>query len=223
LIKRVNINIIILISFFTFLGCDSNPINDEKNVLPILGFRDIDMTIIDGKEQVDTIYHTIPNFYFTAHTGKKITNKTVEGKIYVADFFFSHCPSICPIMTTNLKQFHQNTKDIEELIILSHTIDPERDSLPRLNEYIDIHEIDTRDDWFFLRGSQAYTYDIGKDGYLINANVDREAEGGFLHSEHFVLIDRTGRIRGMYEGTNMNQVNQLEKDIRLLIKEEYGE
>ncbi|MFK8039132.1 MAG: SCO family protein [Crocinitomicaceae bacterium] len=206
----------------TFQSCSSDTSNGHQKTLPHLGFRDIELNEVNGTLTADTIYHTIGNFYFTSHLGTPINNETVEGKIYVVDFFFSHCPSICPIMTENLKRFHNSTKDIEELIILSHTIDPERDTLERLNEYIKLHQIETRDNWFFLRGSSEYTYDIGKDEYLINADIDREAEGGFLHSEHFVLIDRLGHIRGMYEGTDTAAVNQLEEDIRLLLSTEYA-
>ena len=193
----------------------------SKYVLPFIGEKDYDY---DQEGNItDTIFHTIPPFYFTAQDSTIITNQTVKGKIYVADFFFTNCPSICPIMTSNMKKFHENTSDIEELLILSHTIDPGRDTLARLNVYINEKEINTRDDWFFLYASQDYTYDIGKHGYKINADVDEKAEGGFLHSEYFMLIDRAGRIRGAYDGTNPTEVAKLESDIRLLIKKEYGE
>ena len=193
----------------------------SKYVLPFIGEKDYDYDL-DG-QIIDTLFHTIPPFYFTAHDSSIITNETVKGKIYVADFFFTNCPSICPIMTGNMKTFHENTKDIDELIILSHTIDPGRDTLARLNAYIAEKEVNTRNDWFFLYASQEYTYDIGKHGYKVNADVDEKAEGGFLHSEYFMLIDREGRIRGAYDGTNPEEVTQLEIDIRLLIEKEYGE
>ena len=204
-------------------ACTTNKDTKEKSkyVLQFIGEKDYDYGI-DGKI-IDSIFHTIPPFYFTAHDSSIITDQTVKGKIYVADFFFTNCPSICPIMTGNMQTLHNNTKDIDDLLILSHTIDPGRDTIAQLNKYIADKEIDTRDDWFFVFGSQDYTYDIGKHGYLINADVDEAAEGGFLHSEHFVLIDREGRIRGMYEGTDPKAVKQLENDIRLLIKNEYGE
>ncbi len=218
---RIVVNRLILFAFLLFALSACKSESEKIHTLPYLGFKDLETTTRNNVLVTDTVYHTIGSFYFTSHTGEAITNETVKGRIYVADFFFTHCPSICPIMTQNLKTFHENTKDIDELIILSHTIDPERDSIARLNEYINFNEINTRDNWFFLRGSQAYTYDIGKDEYLINADVDRGAEGGFLHSEHFVLIDREGHIRGMYEGTDTAEVNRLEKDIRLLISNEY--
>ncbi len=217
-------SIITILVLFLLLGCNnSSEENKKKRVLPILGFHDTEMVTRDGQNVIDTIFYTIPEFYFTGHTGEGISDKTVKGRIYVADFFFTHCPTICPVMTKHLEEFHIRTKDIEELLIISHTIDPERDSIERLNEYIEERGIDPRDDWFFVRGSQEYTYDIGKNGYLVNADIDPAAEGGFLHSEHFVLIDREGRIRGFYEGTDPEQVEQLEKDIRKLIAIEYGE
>ena len=229
--KEVNANVKMKALYLIFvsivmLSCDSGEtfvtINPENSTY-LEPFGEREYTYDSEGQVIDTIYHTIPPFYLTAHDGSIITDKTVKGKIYVADFFFTSCPSICPIMTSSMKVLHENTKDIEELLILSHTIDPERDTLAQLNKYIKAHELDTRDDWFFLYGSQEYVYEIGKDGYLINADVDKEAEGGFLHSEHFVLVDREGRIRGMYLGTSPEEVNQLEKDIRYLINVEYGE
>ena len=219
-IKKIS-NSIFLLSLTFILGCNTNEPKAKQRALPFIGFHDTETKILNGQSIIDTIYHTIPQFYFTDQNGNAISNETVKGKIYIADFFFTHCPTICPVMIRNMKTLHENTKDIEELIIISHTIDPERDSIQRLNEYISLMDIEPRDDWFFVRGSQAYTYEIGKDGYLINADVDREAEGGFLHSEHFVLIDREGHIRGMYEGTSEEQVKKLEADIRKLIAIEY--
>jgi protein SCO1/2 len=221
------INKIALITLLAAIYTSCTPTATDHNklptipTLPIIGNVDYDYNA-EG-DTTDTVYHTIPSFYFTAHDSTIITNETVKGKIYVADFFFTTCPSICPIMTNHMNEFHENTKDIEELIILSHTIDSGKDTLAQLNRYIENKNLNVRDDWFFLYAEQEYTYDIGKYGYLINADVDPEAEGGFLHSEHFVLIDREGRIRGMYEGTNPIQVDQLEKDIRTLIEIEYGE
>lgn len=218
--------LVIFYCFFALIGCTESTqsnIDSKQNtqVLPYIGEMDFDYD--DDGNVVDTIFHTIPEFQFVAHDSSVINSEFVKGKIYVADFFFTSCPSICPKMTRNMEALHNNTKDIDELILLSHTVDPKRDTLTQLNHYINTRHIDTRDDWFFLYASQEYVYEIGKYGYLINADVDPEAEGGFLHSEYFVLIDREGRIRGMYEGTDMNRVNQLEKDIRTLIKVEYGE
>jgi len=225
--KNVALNrMYFLFCLLGLIGCtestESNKNSKQKTqVLPYIGEMEFDYD--DEGQITDTIFHTIPEFQFTAQDCSIVTNETVNGKIYVANFFFTSCPSICPKMTGNMEVLHENTKDIDELILLSHTVDPNRDTLAKLNKYINTRHIDTRDDWFFLYAPQEYVYEIGKYGYLINADVDPEAEGGFLHSEYFVLIDRKGRIRGMYEGTDINRVNQLEKDIRALLKVEYGE
>lgn len=224
-IIKNNITHLSLLSILLFsCGTSTENINntiDTPTPLPYIGNLDFDYNA-EG-EVIDTLFHTIPPFVFTAHDSSFITSENVKGKIYVANFFFTSCPSICPRMTENMKILHDNTADIEELVILSHTVDPKHDTLERLNNYINVRSIDVRDDWFFLHSTQEYTYEIGKYGYLINAEVDPAAEGGFLHSEHFVLIDREGRIRGMYDGTKKAKVEDLETDIRNLIKYEYGE
>lgn len=224
IVKNSLLLLIIALMTFSCETTEDHSDNKKENTpkaLPFIGNMDYGY---DGNGNVtDTVFHTVPKFAFTAHDSSLVTSELVKGKIYVANFFFTSCPSICPRMTENMKILHDNTKDIEELIILSHTVDPVHDTLERLNNYIEVRNIDTRDDWFFLHADQEYTYEIGKYGYLINAEVDPEAEGGFLHSEHFVLIDREGRIRGMYEGTKQGEVEKLENDIRNLIKYEYGE
>jgi len=123
-------------------------------------------------------------------------------------------------MIEQMKRLQGLTSDIEELVFMSHTIDPERDSIPKLRSYIADRNLDTHN-WNFLYGERQYIHDLGKEGYMINAMEDEEAEGGFLHSEHFVLIDREGHIRGLYVGTDTKEVDQLNEDIRKLIENEY--
>ncbi len=189
--------------------------------LPYIGFHDYGNTIKNGEEVVDTIYHTIPEFYLTAQDSSTFSNKNVEGRIHVANFFFTSCPAICPAMIAQMKRLQEKTNDIDELMFVSHTIDPRRDSIPRLNEYIAQKELDTHN-WFFLYGEKQYVHDLGTDGYMVNAMEDEKADGGFLHSEHFVLVDREGHVRGLYTGTETDEVDKLEQDIRKLLKTEYG-
>jgi protein SCO1/2 len=196
---------------------DSSESTNESNeptyvAFPYIGMHDMGPT--------DTIYHTVPAFEFMNQDSVLVTNEDVKGKVHVANFFFTSCPAICPAMIAQMQRLQEMTSDIEELVILSHTIDPERDSIPKLVKYIEDREIDTKN-WHFLRGERQYTHDLGKDGYMVNAMVDEEAEGGFLHSEHFVLIDREGHIRGLYIGTETDQVDQLAEDIKILIENEY--
>ena len=190
--------------------------------LPYIGFHDYGEVERDGKIVYDTIHHIVPEFFLTAQDSSLFTNEQVEGKIHVVNFFFTSCPSICPAMIAQMKRLQGNTADIEELTFLSHTIDPRRDTLARLNWYIESKEIDTHN-WYFLYGEQEYVHDLGTKGYMINAMEDEAADGGFLHSEHFVLVDREGHIRGLYVGTDNDEVDRLEQDIRKLIAKEYGE
>jgi protein SCO1/2 len=188
--------------------------NEEKYTpLPYIGMHDIDLE--------DTLYHTVPSFELMNQDSTIVNNELVNGKVHVANFFFTSCPSICPAMIEQMKRLQEMTNDIDELVILSHTIDPERDSIPKLRQYIADREIDTHN-WHFLYGEREYVHWLGKEGYMVNAMEDEQAEGGFLHSEHFVLVDREGHIRGLYTGTDTEEVDKLNKDIRLLIENEYN-
>jgi len=207
--------------FFALLVFSSCAGNSSDNTvskdtivpLPYLGQHEF-----DGN---DTIYHVIPPYTLLAQDSSEFSNDRVEGKIHVVNFFFTSCPSICPAMIGQMKRLQEMTSDIEEITFLSHTVDPKRDTIPKLQAYIAERNLDTHN-WFFLYGEKQYIYDLGMEGYILNAMEDEKAEGGFLHSEHFVLVDREGHIRGMYVGTENAQVDQLEKDIRKLLKEEYA-
>jgi protein SCO1 len=207
-----------IISLLLITGCAGNAeeatVTAEKIIpLPYLGQHDF--------IGADTIYHTVPAYTLLAQDSSEFTKARVDGKIHVVNFFFTSCPAICPAMIEQMKRLQTNTADIEELMFLSHTIDPKRDTLAKLRAYIAERNLDTRN-WFFLYGDKEYVYELGTNGYIINAMEDENAEGGFLHSEHFVLVDRAGHIRGLYVGTETAQVDQLEKDIRKLLAEEYA-
>lgn len=206
-------------------SCGTSEENTETTVndsgLPYIGMHELEITENDGVKDTNKIYHVVPPFSLMAQDSSTITNQLVKGKIHIANFFFTSCPSICPAMIAQMQRLQQNTLDIDELIFLSHTIDPKRDTIPKLRAYIEDKNIDTQN-WYFLYGDKQYVHDLGIDGYMVNAMEDDQAEGGFLHSEHFVLIDREGHIRGLYSGIDTQQVDQLEKDIRNLIKTEYA-
>lgn len=222
---------LILLSLL-FIRCGSGEnqeSNDQENSpeenyvpLPYLGLHETEIKLEQGKEVTDTIYHVIEPYFLLAHDSSEFTNERVKGKVHVANFFFTSCPSICPAMMEQMKRFNENTSDIKELIILSHTIDPRRDSIPKLVQYRTDKGI-TDENWFFLYGEREYVHELAQLSYVINAGVDSLADGGFMHSEHFILIDREGHVRGLYEGTDNEQVDLLEKDLRNLLKYEYGE
>lgn len=203
--------------------------NSKSSKLAIIGPRELVIeNDADGNPVEKTIYHKIPEFRFTDQDNKPFTSKDVEGKIYVADFFFTTCPTICKEMSGHLVELQAALKKMDDFHIVSHTVSPKIDTPEILNEYAARIGADTKN-WTFVTGDEASIYDIAFSGYFVNASVDSLAPGGFLHSEYFVLIDKEGRIRSRYEdngieravynGTDPKQVRELINDIKKLEKE----
>lgn len=173
---------------------------------------------IETKEgtRPDTVYHTIPKFEFMGHLGRKISNEDFENNYFVADFFFTNCPGICPIMSTQLTRVQKEFEEFDNVKILSHTVDPEKDSVDVLKNYADMYgAIDHK--WHFVTGEKKELYQQARKGYFVTAD---EGDGGpedFIHSEKFMLIDREGHIRGYYNGTDTTEVNNLMRDLHILI------
>lgn len=168
----------------------------------------------------DTIYHTIPDFEFVNQLGETVTNKDYEGKIYVSDFFFATCPTICPKMAVHMLELQKHFYDRSDFGLLSHTINPEHDTVEVLYEYSkNVHAIDSI--WNFVTGSKESIASIARNGYFANAMKDLDAEGGFLHSTNFFLIDRKGRIRGIFDGTSTRDIGDCMDAIEILYREEY--
>ncbi len=167
----------------------------------------------------DTIYHKIAPFSFVNQDGKTITDKDYEGKIYVADYFFTTCKTICPKMTTELIRVQNKFAYTKGLIqILSHTVDPENDSVPVLKAYSEMVHANTAN-WNFVTGDKKELYAMARNSYLLNAT---EGDGGpddFVHSELFILVDKEKRIRGIYDGTDIKSVTNLMEDIKVLMAE----
>jgi protein SCO1 len=201
-----------------YWSCSEKTREDENTVLPKLGNWHINEFEIEGKIVKDTVYHTIADFTFTNQEGKEISNYTTDGKVYVADFFFTTCPTICPIMKTQMLRVYEKFKDEPNFLILSHTLDPEHDTEELLKDYA--YKIGIEDDrtWQFLTGDQEKIFEIGQTSYLTTAMTDKDEPGGILHSGAFVLVDQKGRIRGVYDGTKEDQVNRLMKDIPKLLR-----
>lgn len=167
----------------------------------------------------DTIYHRIPSFKFVSQNGDTITDKTFDGKIYVADYFFTTCNTICPQMATQLLRIQEKFAYAKEQVkILSHTVNPENDSVPVLQAYANMVHADTSM-WTFVTGDKKQLYDIARNGYLLNALQGDGGPQDFIHSEIFVLIDKEKRIRGIYDGTKIGDVNHLIDDIKILLAE----
>lgn len=185
----------------------------KEKPLPIFGERNV--------SNGDTVYHAIADFKFVDQDSTVVTNKTFAGNIYVADFFFTSCRTICPIMKTQMLRVYEATQDLPDVKILSHTIDPEYDTVALLNSFAKRLGV-TSDRWHFVTGQKDSIYKIAQTSYFATAMEDKSEPDGFIHSGAFLLIDKDRHIRGKYDGTKEDDVNRLIADIRKLRKE-YGE
>jgi protein SCO1/2 len=174
-----------------------------------------------GSDVPDTIYHTVPEFSFTNQFGETTTMEDFEGDIMVVDFFFTTCPTICPIMTKQMSRLQWMLEDAayDDVAFLSHTVNPKNDTPEVLLAYGEEAEADF-DKWTFVTGDQEKIFKQGFEGYLLSTQEDSAAAGGFLHSSLFVLLDRDRHIRGFYDGTSSKEVDDLVTDIKMLKKEE---
>lgn len=201
------------------VSCNSTPPAEKR--LPIVGEVDVMYHTVDGKEIADTIYHVVPAFKYINQDSVWVNSKDFKGKIWVTDFFFTHCPTICPPMTTNMKRLSVMTKDLEQHVqFLSFSIDPYRDQPSRLRAYIQEHGIKASN-WQFFTGDEDATHELAKE-FFNGAEKDPSIPGGFGHTPYFSLIDKNGHIRGIYDGTNSDAIDSLENDIRKLLRTEYN-
>jgi len=187
--------------------------NEQKplRTLPYFGQKN---TLKKG----DTIFHTVKPFCFTDQYGEKITEETVKGKIYVTDFFFTTCQSICPIMSTELERVYKQFSNREDVLILSHTVAPEEDSVTILMGYAKLHGVKDRK-WLFLTGDKKHLYEMARKSYLLNAEEGNGDEEDFIHTQNFALVDKERHLRGFYDGTDSLEVSRLIIDINLLLEE----
>lgn len=196
-----------------FSACDSQP---QK--LPILGNREAVIKTVNGKEVTDTLYHQIPDFEFINQDSVKVTQKDFEGKIYIADFFFTTCPTICPKMKTQMLRIYEKYKDNPKVGILSHSIDPRHDTPAVLREFMNNLGIKSKM-WQMVTGDKAKIYEIGQKSYMVSATDDPTQPGGIVHSGAFILVDKNRHIRGIYDGTEPTKVDRLMIDMEVLLNE----
>ena len=196
------------------MGCGAS----GSDKLPILGQREAVTKTVDGKTVTDSVYQSIPDFNFVSQYGDTVTAKTLDNKIYVADFFFTSCPTICPKMKVQLKRVYEKFKGNPDVMLLSHTIDPAHDSVPVLQEFAQNLGVTGRQ-WLFVTGDRDKIYDIGQKSYMVTAQADSTAPGGVVHSGAFILVDKDKHIRGIYDGTTEEGVDKLMTDMDRLLAE----
>ncbi|MGZ4118162.1 MAG: SCO family protein [Bacteroidia bacterium] len=212
--KIINISLLLIATavfvYAFFIYDNKRPVR----YLPIFGEKSYESK--NGK--TDTTYHTVKDFSFTDQDGKTITQKDFEGSVYVTDFFFTTCHSICPIMSTQMERVAEKFKGNPEVKILSHTVDPEIDTVKQLKAYAIKHNADSKQ-WMFVTGDKKALYDMARTSYLLNADEGNGGPDDFIHTQNFALIDKDKRIRGFYDGTDSTDMSKLLKDIDLLLAE----
>lgn len=208
--QKKKFNTIFLLGFFillsaAFMGYYYKVSRETPKTLPYIGEGD----------------HLIRSFSFLNQDGKTITNDDVKDKIRVIEYFFTTCKGICPKMNENMNTVYETFKGNKDVLILSHTVDPKKDTVSAMKEYSLRFNADPKQ-WIFLTGDKKELYDMARYSYLVTA-VDDTAEvdiqSDFIHTEKFVLVDATGHIRGQYDGTDKTAVQQLIGDIKTLLKE----
>ncbi|MFL1894294.1 SCO family protein [Aquimarina sp. 2-A2] len=189
-----------------------------NRVLPVYEPDMVNKELVDSTMQEVRKYHKIPDFSLINQNGEIVTQENYDNKIYVADFFFTTCQTICPIMTGHMKQIQNEVKDDEEVLLLSHSVTPKIDDVARLRQYAtDKGVIDKK--WNLVTGDKKQIYNLARKAYLV---AKTEGDGGpydMVHTENFVLVDKKNRIRGFYDGTNPEAIEVLLEDIALLKKE----
>ena len=211
--KPVLLFVILLLPVLVYLFFSTG--HHHMMYLPIFYPEEVKKTMVDGKEKTDTLYHTIPPFKFIDQDGDTVTQDLFKDKIYVADFFFTTCPTICPKMMSQMHRVSDTNSTTTDFSIISHTVNPDHDSVAVLAEYAKlVHAKSPK--WMLVTGKKKDIYDIAIDGYKLAVATDPRAPGGFLHSELFVLVDKDKRVRGYYDGTDSVQVNKLINDIKIL-------
>lgn len=197
---------IFYIAFFTFL---------------VVGFYVVMTLITDiGKPQLPVL-NTVMPFSFTRQDGQQISNKDVLGKTVIVEYFFTTCKGICPKMNRNMAKIHEQLKGEKDFLILSHTVDPDTDSVPTLKRYADSIGADPNK-WWFLTGKKEDLYRTARESYILDdpKNSSKNISEQFLHTQFFCLVDRDGVVRGIYDGLKKEEVDQLVEDTKLLLHQE---
>ena len=209
-ITLLMLSIIIIAIFYNILS--------PKKVLPIYQPANVTAELVDSTIQHQKKYHKIADFSLVNQNGKTITQEDYKDKIYVADFFFTTCRTICPVMTDHMVQIQEKLKKDQEVLLLSHSVTPEIDTVAQLKRYALEKGVDDSK-WNLVTGEKKAIYDLARKSYLAAKDIPY-SEYDLVHTENFVLVDKKRRIRGFYDGTDPEAIDQLLEDIEVLRKEQ---
>ena len=211
-----------------FTACDlENKPGEEQIVqkLPYIGHHDLEYSEVNGVQIIDTVHQSIRSFNYLNQDSLSVTNKSYENKIWIAEFFFATCPTICPIMNIEMTRLQNEIDEMglsEKVQFLSFSIDPDKDTPSALRSYKDRY-CNNCNNWDFLTGDEEFTHRLGIESFKIFSGREEEAEGGYAHSGAFSMVDPSGYLRGVYNITgydgsvNKNEYRRLKKELRILI------
>ena len=194
----------------------------KEKSLPVINPVDVNEEMVDPELLRIGYGHKIGNFSFLNQDGKVVTQQDVKGKVFVAEYFFTTCGTICPIMNVQMQRVHKVYQANNNVRILSFTVDPKVDTVAQMKRYAVAHGADAKS-WFFLTGTQEKLYELARKSFFVLKPAETENQGDvgsdFIHTNNFVLVDKEMRIRGYYDGTNSKEVDELIGDMALLVKE----
>lgn len=212
---------ILIICLLLLIACNKQKEEKLSRVATLPYYNDPAFTPRWISKDSDSLknFHSIPDFSLVDQDGATITNKTFENKIYITDFFFTTCPGICPKMTTSMSELQKEFEKDDQVLLLSHSVTPEKDSVPVLKAYA-IEKGITSSKWHLVTGPRKQIYDLGRKSYFVEEDLGRQkTEDDFLHTENFVLVDKNRHIRGIYNSLDPNSVKLLVEDVKTLKRE----
>ncbi len=214
---KLKSSLFLLATIFLLFSC-----SEEYIPLPKIGNYELEYRMENGKEVTDTLWPKMVDFSYLNQDSVLVKSSQMKNKLWVADFFFTSCPTICPKMTKQMKRLNTELSDVRESIqFMSFSINPKMDTPGVLRRYIKKHDIQAKN-WYFFTGDEEKTHQLGIENFQIFAGEDAASAGGYAHSPAFTLIDNEGYVRGVYVGTDPAEVDKMAKDIRLLLKHQYG-
>ena len=215
-LKRYGLLIVFFIVFSVVAISSFNYVQTQEKKLPIYSPSMVSNELVEEDLRYVKKYHRISDFSLLNQNGNNVTQEDYKNKIYVADFFFTTCPDICPIMTGNMLYLQENLKDTN-VMLASFSVTPKIDTVEVLKEYSTLKGVDDSK-WNLMTGDKKQIYDLARKSYLVAKAIPDGKNHGMIHTENFVLVDRDKRIRGYYDGTNIEDMNKLLDDIQILIK-----
>ena len=215
-LKRYGLLIIFFIVFSVVAISSFNYVQTQEKKLPIYSPSMVSDELVEEELRYVKKYHRISDFSLLNQNGNNVTQEDYKNKIYVADFFFTTCPDICPIMTGNMLYLQENLKDTN-VMLASFSVTPKIDTVEVLKEYSSLKGVDDSR-WNLMTGDKKQIYDLARKSYLVAKAIPDGKNHGMIHTENFVLVDRDKRIRGYYDGTNIEDMDKLLDDIEILIK-----